>query len=150
MVEYLSEKQVLVLHRAIIGAYGHQEATTEDVVRLFRDFFADPVQRDKVRDRDRLQSALGRPSASFDGHLYGSMAAKAAALMHSLVTNHPFFEGNKRVAVAATELFLRINGYRLLAEADNEALEKLTLAVASRNMCVEEIRIWIERRIRRE
>lgn len=149
MVEYLSEKQVLVLHRAIIGAHGHQKATTEDVVRLFLDFLADPVQMDKVRDRDRLQSALSRPAASFGGHdLYVSMAAKAAALMHSLVTNHPFVEGNKRVAVAATELFLRINGYLLLA--DNEALEDLTRAVASHDMCVEEIRIWIERRIRRE
>ena len=68
--------------------------------------------------------------------------------MHSLVTNHPFVEGNKRVAVAATELFLSINGYLLLA--DNEALEDLTRAVASHDMCVEEIRIWIERRIRRE
>lgn len=68
--------------------------------------------------------------------------------MHSLVTNHPFVEGNKRVAAAAAELFLSINGYRLLA--DNEALEDLTRAVASRDMCVEEIRIWIERRIRRE
>lgn len=67
--------------------------------------------------------------------------------MHSLVNNHPFVEGNKRVAVAAAELFLRINGYRL--SADNKELEDMTRAVASGDMCVEEIRIWIERRIRR-
>lgn len=66
-----------------------------------------------MRDRDRLQSALARPAASFYGDRYLSMAAKAAALMHSLVANHPFVEGNKRVAVAATELFLSINGYLL-------------------------------------
>ena len=68
--------------------------------------------------------------------------------MHALVTNHPFVEGNKRVAVAAAELFLSINGYRL--SADNEALEDMTRAVASGNRCVEEVRIWIEQRIRRE
>ena len=146
MVEYLSEKQVLVLHRAIIADV---PANTIDAVRLLLDLFANPVKTDTVLSRRGLQSALGRPAASFGGHdLYVSMAAKAAALMHSLVTNHPFVEGNKRVAVAATELFLSINGYLLLA--DNEALEDLTRAVASHDMCVEEIRIWIERRIRRE
>lgn len=67
MVEYLSEKQVLVLHRAIIGARDHQAATTEDVVRLFLDFLANPVKMDEVRDRDRLQSALGRPAVTYDG-----------------------------------------------------------------------------------
>ncbi len=146
MVEYLSEKQVLVLHRAIIADV---PANTIDAVRLLLDLFANPVKTDTVLNRRGLQSALGRPAASFGGHdLYVSIAEKAAALMHSLVTNHPFVEGNKRVAVAATELFLSINGYLLLA--DNEALEDLTRAVASHDMCVEEIRIWIERRIRRE
>lgn len=146
MVEYLSEKQVMVLHRAIIADV---PANTIDVVRLLLDLFANPVKTDKVLNRGRLQSALRRPAASFGGHdFYVSIAEKAAALMHSLVTNHPFVEGNKRVAAAAAELFLSINGYRLLA--DNEALEDLTRAVASRDMCVEEIRIWIERRVQRE
>ena len=77
-----------------------------------------------------LQSALARPAASFAGQdLYVSLAEKAAASMHSLVSNHAFVDGNKRVAVAATELFLLANGHRL--EADTDALEQLTLAAAA-------------------
>lgn len=127
-LEYLSEEQILHLHRAIIAATGGA---------------------DSVTDRGLLQAALARPAASFAGQdLYGSIAAKAAALMHSLVSNHPFIDGNKRVAIAAAELFLRVNGYRLLA--DDEALEGMTVAAASGHIVVEEIRIWIEQRIRRE
>ena len=96
-----------------------------------------------------LQSALARPAASFAGQdLYVSVAEKAAALMHSLVSNHAFVDGNKRVAIAATELFLLANGYRF--EADTDALEQLTLAAAASRIGREEIRIWIEQRIRRE
>lgn len=67
--------------------------------------------------------------------------------MHSLVSNHAFIDGNKRIAVAAAELFLRINGYRL--PADDVALEDVTLAAASGRIGVDEIRTWIEQRIRR-
>lgn len=67
--------------------------------------------------------------------------------MHSLVSNHPFIDGNKRVAVAAAELFLGINGYRLLA--DNATLEDVTLDAASGRIGVDEIRLCIEHRILR-
>jgi len=68
--------------------------------------------------------------------------------MHSLVSNHAFVDGNRRVAIAAAELFLLANGYRLTA--DDRALEELTLAAAASHIDVEEIRIWFEQRIRRE
>ena len=67
--------------------------------------------------------------------------------MHSLVSNHAFIDGNKRVAVAAAELFLHVNGYRL--SADNAALEDVTLDAAAGRIGLDEIRTWIEQRILR-
>lgn len=69
-----------------------------------------------VRDLGLLQSALARPQATYDGQeLYPSLFAKAAALMDSLIRNHPFIDGNKRTAVSAAALFLQMNGSRLTA-----------------------------------
>lgn len=68
--------------------------------------------------------------------------------MHALVSNHAFIDGNKRVAVAAAELFLQVNGRRL--SADDQALEEVTMAAAAGSLGVEELRIWIEQRTRRE
>jgi death-on-curing protein len=65
-----------------------------------------------LRDRGLLESAVARPQASaFGADAYPDLAAKAAALLHSLVLNHPFIDGNKRTAVLATLVFLDLNGY---------------------------------------
>jgi len=88
---YLSPEQVLFLHNRLIqetgGAHG-------------------------IRDLSMLLSALGRPQASFGGNdLYAEIFSKGAALLDSLVRNHPFVDGNKRTAITATTLFLSLNGY---------------------------------------
>jgi death-on-curing protein len=62
-----------------------------------------------VRDLGALESALFRPQTGY----YKDIVAEAAALMESLATNHPFVDGNKRIAFAAADTFLRINGWRL-------------------------------------
>lgn len=62
-----------------------------------------------VRDPGALEAALFRPQTGY----YKDIVAEAAALMESLVINHPFVDGNKRIAFAATDAFLRINGWRL-------------------------------------
>jgi death-on-curing protein len=62
-----------------------------------------------LRDPGALESALFRPQTGY----YDDMVAEAAALMESLAVNHPFVDGNKRVAFAVTDVFLRINGWRL-------------------------------------
>jgi death-on-curing protein len=65
-----------------------------------------------LRDRGLLESAVARPQASaFGADAYPDLAAKAAALLHPLVLNHPFIDGNKRTAVLATLVFLDLNGY---------------------------------------
>jgi len=62
-----------------------------------------------VRDADGLASAVGRPQGGY----YADIIEEAAALFESLAKNHPFFDGNKRTAVVATAVFLKLNGYTL-------------------------------------
>jgi death-on-curing protein len=66
--------------------------------------------------------------------------------MHSLVLNHPFVDGNKRIGVAAAEAFFIVNGFQLV-ESDEE-LEVLTLAVAEGKVEPEALAIWFRQRLR--
>lgn len=75
-----------------------------------------------MRDKGLLESAVFRPQVGY----YADAAEEAAALMESLANNHPFFDGNKRVAFAATHTFLLINGYDL--ETDPLAAHEFMIA----------------------
>jgi death-on-curing protein len=66
--------------------------------------------------------------------------------MHSLVMNHPFVDGNKRVGAMAAELLLTVNGYQL--EASDDEVVDLTLAVARGEVSPEALAIWIRQRSR--
>lgn len=102
-----------------------------------------------LRDRGGLEAAAARPQMTFGGDdLYADVAAKAAALMHSIVMNHPFVDGNKRVGAMAAELFLVVNAQRL--EAPDEALVELAFAVARGEVSAEALAIWIRQRSRPE
>lgn len=82
-----------------------------------------------VRDRGLLESAVAMPAAQFGGaYLHQDVPIMAAAYLFHLCKNHPFVDGNKRIALAAAETFLILNGFRL--NADDMALEVLTLGVA--------------------
>lgn len=98
---------------------------TADVLRIHEgreEFFAgdgDPIVPAGVRDANLLHSACGRPRTAFgDQEKYEAVAAKAAALFHSLVMNHPFHNGNKRTALVAAVVFLGHNGRTLVASDD--------------------------------
>jgi death-on-curing protein len=83
-----------------------------------------------VRDVGLLESALARPQASaFGSDAYPELHTKAAALLHSVASNHGLVDGNKRLALAATIASLGINGWRLTLTND-EAYD-LVIAVAS-------------------
>ena len=73
-----------------------------------------------VRDANGLHSAVGRPQSGY----YSDVIEEAAALFESLSQNHPFLDGNKRTAMTATAVFLRLNGYKLEFD-DVEAYEWL-------------------------
>jgi death-on-curing protein len=100
-----------------------------------------------LRDRGGLEAAAARPQMTFDGEdLYPDLAAKVAALMHSLVMNHPFVDGNKRVGAMAAEILLIVNGHQL--DASDDDLVALTLGVARGEVSPEALAIWFRQRSR--
>ena len=96
-----------------------------------------------LRDLALLESAVGRPRATFDGNeLYSGLFEKAAALLDSLVNNHPFVDGNKRTGITAAAIFLRMNGFRLICS--QAELETFTLQVATSHPSIAELSIWLK------
>ena len=79
--------------------------------------------------------------------LYPDEAAKAAALIHSLVMNHPFVDGNQRIGAAAAELFLERNGFEL--RASDAEFEAITMAAARGEVDAEALAIWFRQRTTR-
>ncbi len=93
--------------------------------RVIEEFGGDPG----LRDRGLLESAVAMPQSTFGGKfLHIDLAEKAAAYHFHLCANHPFIDGNKRVAVAASEVFILANGCQLGASDDE--IEEVTLGVA--------------------
>jgi len=114
-------------------APGTEYLSLEDLLNLVNALGAGPV-----RDLGLLDSACHRPQASFFGQdAYPTLAAKTAALMHSLAGNHALVDGNKRLALLATVVFLRINGYGL--DLSDDAAFDLTMAVAAGQLDAEGI-----------
>ena len=93
-VLFLTADEVLAIHEALIREFGGPPG---------------------VRDHGLLESALFRPRTGY----YDDLAEMATALFESLLMNHPFVDGNKRVAFFATDVFLRLNGWKLEVEADS-------------------------------
>jgi death-on-curing protein len=92
MTEYLTTADGLFFHKQLIERYGGAPG---------------------IRDVGALESALHRPQTGY----YETLIHEAAALCESLVQNHPFVDGNKRVAFAVVDVFLRINGYTIVASS---------------------------------
>lgn len=126
MTVYLSVEQVLALHALQVRRYGGAAG---------------------IRDSGALESAVTRSQTTFGGEdLYPDLAAKGAALMHSLVMNHAFVDGNKRVGAHAALLFLRVNG--LQVDFSPVELTDVTLAVARGEVSAEALAIWLRQRTR--
>src|SRR5947208_75879 len=126
MIRYLTPEEVLELHRLALEQSGGL---------------------DGVRDLGGLDSALVQPQMTFGGQeLYPSVAEKAAALGFSLVCNHPFVDGNKRVGHAAMETFLVLNGWELAAAIDEQ--EQLILRLATGILKRDEFTIWVQSHLR--
>jgi death-on-curing protein len=114
-----------------------------DILELYRRIMEETGGATGVRDLNGLQSALAQPRMTFEGNdLYPSVAAKAAALGFSLIMNHPFLDGNKRVGHAAMELFLLMNGQEIAAAVDEQ--QEAILRVAKGEMRREEFLNWLE------
>jgi death-on-curing protein len=126
VITYLSLAQVLELHQRQIKRFGGGAG---------------------LRDRGALEAAIARPQMTFGGEdLYPEIADKAAALMHSLVMNHPFVDGNKRAGAHACILFLLANDMEpIFSPAE---LTEITLAVARGGVSAEALSIWLRQRSR--
>jgi death-on-curing protein len=92
-VRHLTTDEVLEIHRRLIEVFGGPAG---------------------IRDRGLLESALYRPRTGY----YDDLASMAAALFESLLMNHCFVDGNERVAFFATDVFLRMNGWKFAVEAE--------------------------------
>jgi len=126
VILYLSLAQVVELQHELLAAFGGLGG---------------------IRDRGSLEASIARPAMTFGGEdLYPDLPAKAAALLHSLVLNHPFVDGNKRVGAASAELMLELNGLALAA-GDHE-IEIVVLATARGEMSAEALAIWFRQRCR--
>lgn len=108
MTRYLTLEEVLDLHAKIIQKSGGMPG---------------------VRDANALDSAVVQPMMAFGGQeLYSVLHEKAAALGFSLIMNHPFFDGNKRIGHAAMEAFLVLNAHELSSPTDEQEQVILQLA----------------------
>jgi death-on-curing protein len=96
--------------------------------------------KDGARDQGLLESALMRPQTGY----YKSLSLQAAALLQSLAQNHPFIDGNKRVAFATTAIFLQMNGYRLKVDADNGEQFMINQVIKNK-ASIEIIADWLEK-----
>jgi death-on-curing protein len=95
-----------------------------------------------LRDVGILESALSRPFQTFDGlDLYPTAIDKAAALFESIISNHPFVDGNKRTAYVLMKLFLMENGLKVQATQDEKY--RFVILCAEGSYRFEEIKVWL-------
>jgi death-on-curing protein len=96
-----------------------------------------------VRDESLLKSVLNRLFATFDGiDVYPSAIEKATALFESLIINHPFMDGNKRIAYALMEILLRLGGLQL--EATKEEKYAMVINASTGQIRFDDIKEWLE------
>ncbi len=127
-MRYLTFAEVLALHRQLIEQTKGSEA---------------------VRDASALISAVAQPRMTFEGRdLYPSLEEKAGALCFSLIQNHPFVDGNKRVGHAAMETFLILNGHEIRATIEEQ--ESIILGIAASKCSREMLVKWIREHVTKE
>jgi death on curing protein len=116
--------------------------TLGEVVELHQQILAATGGASGIRDLGLLESALAQPKATFGGtDLHATLIDKAAALGFSLVANHAFLDGNKRVGHAAMEVFLLLNGLEIDALVDEQ--ERTMLAVAAGMLDRQQLASWL-------
>ncbi len=122
-VHFLTRDEALEIHRVLIERFGGPPG---------------------VRDLGLLESALFRPRTGY----YADLAEMAAALFESLIMNHPFVDGNKRVAFFATDVFLRLNGHKL--KVDPVEAHRFLIGLLDSHRCtLENLLPWIREHVRR-
>lgn len=120
-MRFLTTEEVLYIHYQVIDRFGGLHG---------------------VRDIGGLESAVARPQSSVFGQdAYPTLIEKAAAMLHSLILNHPFYDGNKRTAFAAVGLFLNFNGISITGE--HREVEDFIVCTTQRHFSVQTIADWL-------
>jgi death-on-curing protein len=117
--DYLTIADALAIHAVLIKRYGGSTG---------------------IRDIGALESALSRPQSGY----YKDLIEEAAALFESLIINHPFVDGNKRVAFAGTDIFLRINGSEITG-SDKDTYLKIIAMFGGGNLDVKNLEKWMSK-----
>ena len=126
-MRYLSLGEVLVLHDRLLTTSGGAAG---------------------IRDLGALESAVAQPRMTFGGQdLYPDLVAKATAMAFSLIQNHPFIDGNKRIGHAAAATLMLLNGFELVAPVDEA--EATILGVASGSVSRPALDSWFRTHVRR-
>ncbi len=122
--------------------------TVAEVIELYRQVMETSGGTVGILSMEALESAVAQPRITFGGKdLYPAIIEKAAALGFSLIMNHAFVDGNKRIGHYAMETFLVINGYELNASLDEQ--EATILRLASGNLSRDAFTNWIRENIRK-
>ncbi len=122
--------------------------TFDETLELHRRLLDQTGGSAEIRDLGALESALAQPQMAFGGdELYPTLEEKASALCFSLVMNHPFVDGNKRIGHAAMETFLVLNGWELVATVDDA--EKTILSLAAGELSRQRLLNWVKAHLRR-
>lgn len=121
-VIFLPKQTLLFFHKQLIQTYGGSHG---------------------IRDHGLLDSALEQPKATFGGkYLHDSLIKMAAAYGYHLCNNHPFIDGNKRIALVAMDVFLQRNGYEIIAT--EKETYKMMINLSSGNLSKEKLVHWLE------
>ena len=121
VVQFLSLDEAIAIHERLIDKFGGTQG---------------------LRDKGLLESALFRPQTGY----YADLAQMAAALFESLISNHAFVDGNKRAAFFITDVFLRMNGWKLSVTADN-AYEFIVGSLGRGDCNFEHLHPWINQHV---
>lgn len=123
VIQFLSLEEALAIHERLIEQFGGTPG---------------------IRDHGLLESALFRPQTGY----YADLAQMSAALFESLISNHAFVDGNKRVAFFICDVFLRLNGWKLSVDS-NEGYEFIVGSLEKGVCDFEHLLPWIKQHIRR-
>ena len=118
MTDFVTTADALFFHQELIRRYGGSPG---------------------IRDAGALESALHRPQTGY----YDTIIDKAAALLESLIQNHPFVDGNKRVAFAVVDVFLRINGH-VIAGDSSQLFDSFIALIENQEFSMEFLVPWLK------
>lgn len=118
--------------------------TAANVLQIHFEIIEETGGSHGIRDVSLLESAVERPKASFGGRdLYPNLVLKAASLIHSLLLNHPFLDGNKRTVTLAMIAFLKLNGTKI--KVSQKELVDFALWVENEKPDIKRIADWIKK-----